>query len=120
MASQTEQPAPTPTPERRSARRGRVLLGGKLIYGNGLSADCTIRDLTESGAKVMLAGQDLLPKDCHLIVLRDGMAHRAHASWTRHPYVGLTFEASQSLEDDVPAAFRPLRSLWAALSPRTF
>lgn len=111
---------PTENPERRTSRRGRALLAGKLVYGDGFSADCTIRDLTATGAKVTLPAHQLVPKDFYLIVIRDGMAHKARTLWTRYPHAGLEFESSHDLGDAMPAALRPLKHLWAALSPRTY
>ena len=39
----------------RSVRRQRVLLGGKLVFGVAeFNVDCTIRDLSDAGARVKL------------------------------------------------------------------
>jgi hypothetical protein len=119
VSGSVEVAAPMRGGDRRSGRRGRVLLGGKVVYGEGFSTDCTIRDLTETGARLTLPEHGA-PKDFYLIVVRDGIAYRSRTLWTKGREAGVAFETSYDLAGDVPAAIRPTRHLWAALSPRTF
>ena len=46
-------PIPLTPEDQRKSRRPRVLLAGRLIYGEAaMTIDCTIRDRTESGARL--------------------------------------------------------------------
>ena len=61
--------APPPA-ERRPAPRSRVLLSGIVAYGDGAySLDCTIRNLSKTGARVTTK-QVQLPSDFFLINLK--------------------------------------------------
>ena len=118
FATRSERGPQDPVPERRGAHRGRALLAGKMVYGEGFTADVTIRDLTATGARITLPGRHIWPRQFDLIVVRDGVAHRARTQWTRYPHAGVAFESSRDLAD--AAAPKSLKLLWAALSPRGF
>ena len=67
--------------ERRRAHRPRVLLSGKLVSGQmTYSADCTIRDLSETGAPVRVAWSQSIGGEVWLICSR--LARRT-APWSR-------------------------------------
>ena len=102
-----------PQKERRAAVRGRVLLGGKLVYGQGdRSADCVIRDLTELGARIRLASDIRIPDEVWLIILRSGIAHRAVVVWRSWLGIGLKFVDSVDLRIPIPEPLRHLHRLW--------
>lgn len=107
--------------DRRSSQRNRVLFSGKIVYGSGsaLTADCAIRDLSPTGACVVLPEHQAAPATFHLIVVRDAVAHQVRTTWTRHPHVGVAFEASYPLTaGETPAHLLGLRALWGGLAPR--
>lgn len=104
--------------DRRSSPRGRVLLSGKIVYGSGFTADCAIRDLSRTGACVVLPKHQASPPDFYLIVVRDGVAHRSRTTWTRYPLAGVAFEASHDFRHETPAHLQAVRALWTALTPR--
>ena len=52
--------------ERRKAARSRVLKGAKIIFGNSSVIDCTVRNVTNSGARVQIANTVDLPGDMGL------------------------------------------------------
>jgi hypothetical protein len=53
--------------ERREHYRRKVLLAGKVAFNNGWGAlDCTVRDLSEGGAKIRIGGWLNLPKELDL------------------------------------------------------
>jgi hypothetical protein len=103
--------------DRRGAGRGRVLLSGKIVYGGGFTADCAIRDISDTGACVLMHGRQPTPPEMYLIVVRDGVVHRARTLWTRHPLAGLTFVSSHDFHKTTPPHLQQLRNLWAALTP---
>jgi hypothetical protein len=119
--------APTPAAandskagDKRRDRRRRVLFGGKIVFDQAArSIDCTIRDVSETGAQVRLAGFELLPETVHLIELRRGLAHEAKVAWVRPPHVGLLFLKSHPLAEAAPGSqLELMRRLWLEHVPR--
>ncbi len=56
---------------KRAHVRKRSLLTGKLVFNHGWGAlDCTVRDISEGGAKVQLGGWPNLPKEIELYLER--------------------------------------------------
>lgn len=106
-------------PDRRTTPRGRVLFGGKILHGQAFTADCIIRDLSAAGACVRLSEHEVIPPNLHLIVVRDGMAHKARTAWTRPPFAGLAFESTHDLQVERGLQVERLRQLWMALAPRS-
>jgi len=104
--------------DRRRAPRERVLLGGKIVYGGGFTADCRIRDLTSMGARLVLPAHAQPPEYFHLIVVREGVAYRASRQWSVVGEAGVAFHDSHDFTRPVPPQIQPLRELWAALGPR--
>ena len=97
----------------------RVLMEGKLTYALGArSIDCTIRDLSDTGARVRLAGAEPMPEQVVLIQMRSGVAFDATVAWSRDRDLGLTFTGSHRLDEDCPPAMAPLRRLWLEHLPR--
>lgn len=99
--------------EQRRARRPRVLLTGKVVHGAAwLTVDCTIRDLTEDGARLRLSGPAALSAPLVLIEVGSGRAHECEVTWRRLPEVGVKFLRS----DDLRASSRPelgrIRRIW--------
>ena len=105
----------TPDEQRRSGRP-RVLLAGRLIFGDGaMTIDCTIRDRTESGARIRLSGPAVLPPKMTLVEIGSGMAHECELTWRRFPDIGVSFLSSTSLETKVDAQgpeLERLRRMW--------
>lgn len=105
--------------ERRNARRGRVVLGGKLVWPDRLmSTDCRLRDLSDTGAQLVV-GRELAPGDPLLIVTRQGMVYETSTVWRRADRMGLRFRQGWSLNGALPPHLRGCRSLWLENQPRT-
>jgi hypothetical protein len=103
----------------RSAVRQRVLLAGKLVYGDAdLSVDCAIRDLSESGARVRISGPVALPSRLAMIELRTGRAFDCEVVWRRMPEVGLRFLAVHDLADSDARELRMLKRIWSEATSR--
>jgi hypothetical protein len=108
-----------PGGERRVGERRRVLLHGKLGFPhNAFSADCTIRDLSEGGARITLSSADGFGDDPWLIVVKFGVAHASRTVWTAPFAAGLQFEETFDLKDGVPTHLAHLRRLWVENLPR--
>jgi hypothetical protein len=105
-----------PTDRRRRPRR-RVLLAGKLAYvTSSVTADCTIRNLSDDGA-LIIAPSLPLPRDPFLIVTKEATLHEAHVAWREGERSGLAFLATWRLDAEAPGAASGLRDLWLQLLP---
>jgi len=108
-----------PQMDRRGSDRRRVLLAGRLVYGlTDFTADCMIRDLTETGARVRLRTDVLVHEPVWLIERIAGIAHGATIVWRRPPELGLHFEQSIDLNQPIAGPLRHLRRLWLDFTGR--
>jgi hypothetical protein len=103
--------------DRRRWPRRRVLLAGKLAYmTSSVTADCTIRNLSDDGA-LIVAPSLPLPRDPFLIVTKEAMLHEARVAWREGERSGLAFLATWRLDAEAPSAASGLRDLWLQLLP---
>ncbi|HXJ00782.1 MAG TPA: PilZ domain-containing protein [Micropepsaceae bacterium] len=106
-------PPPRVVDERRAARK-RTLLSGKVIYGeDNRVRDCTIRDLSQSGARIALARGEVIPTRVFLIDRRSASLYEARVTWIKAPDFGLTFMNAYSLDRELPPELRHLEQVWA-------
>lgn len=85
-------PEPPPLAERRPKPRRRVLLGGRVVYQNGdRHFDCSIRDISESGARITLKPGVPIPSSVYLIDTRSRIVHEAKVMWNNGREAGLQF-----------------------------
>lgn len=99
--------------QRRNLRRSRVLLGGKLVFGQSeYTADCVIRDLTLTGARVRLSAAVMVHDPIWLINFNTGRAHKATIAWRSPREFGLTFEQSIELDLFDSGPLNHLRRIW--------
>jgi hypothetical protein len=111
-------PPETTSIERRPVRRRRVLLGGIVSYAGGeQSFDCTIRDITDTGARLLTRGRQF-PVDFFLINVRDRLAYSAKVIWSKGPEVGVSFSNTFRLADITDPALSHLTNLWLARATR--
>jgi hypothetical protein len=88
-------------------------LGGKLVYGQAnFSVDCTIRDLTENGARVRIGTSLVIDDRVWLIHLRAGIAHWSLVAWRNPPDFGLQFLEQIDLRKLSSGPNHHLRRLW--------
>jgi hypothetical protein len=104
-------PSAEPAPEKRGKRRQRVFLAGKVSHG-GFSTDCTIRDLSDLGARIHVPSVIGLPDEVSLLILREGIVLRCKRIWTRAPLYGLTFIEAEDIQTAKRAQHVALRRLW--------
>ena len=78
--------------EHRSAARVRAVLKGEIRYDNGLrSTPCVIRDLSETGARLELPGDLLLPDHFDLYIEKRNQTRPAVVKRKRGVEVGIAF-----------------------------
>jgi hypothetical protein len=91
-------PEPPPLTERRPKPRKRVLFGGRVSYLDGTQHfDCSIRDLSETGARITLKPGLPIPSKVYLIDTRNRTAHEAKVVWNNGREAGLEFVTSFAL-----------------------
>jgi hypothetical protein len=99
--------------------RNPACLFGKLVYGDGVfTLDCTVRDISEGGAKIIISEQQGLPPDIILIVVKHRVAYQAKVMWLKFPARGIKFLKSYALDATLPTELKFLRQLWVDLCPR--
>lgn len=105
---------PAVTKDREYARR-RVLIGGKLVWDDGaFTADCAVKDISESGARIQLGPRESIPARVYFLELKSGLAYEADVVWRRSPQFGLRFVRRIDL-DNPPRELRGLERLRAVL-----
>src|SRR5215510_11172496 len=90
--------------DERTFWRKRVLRGAKIVYGDEgeFSLDCLIHDVSESGARISLKRNEVVPTHFFLIDAQNGLVHEAEATWIRVirsvPQFGLKFNRTHELQ----------------------
>jgi hypothetical protein len=106
-------PPPRVVEGRRTARK-RTLLGGKVIYGDDNRVrDCTIRDISETGARIILAKGEIIPTRVFLMDRRSASAYEARVTWIKAPDFGLSFVNAYRLDSELPRELQHLKRVWA-------
>ncbi|MFI4977027.1 MAG: PilZ domain-containing protein [Caulobacterales bacterium] len=78
--------------DRRRTPRRKTYLGGRIIHSPGRTpVDCTIRNMSQSGATVRLAGDLDLSEPVYLLDLTHGLAFAARIVWQSDDLTGLEF-----------------------------
>jgi PilZ domain len=78
--------------DRRSSKRRRTVLTGKVLFNNRASVfDCTVRDLSDTGAQLTLADVTALPPDFELEIPSKDMLVQAYVMWSRGKNHGVRF-----------------------------
>ena len=77
--------------ETRIAPRYRVLKAAKIEYG-GATIDCTVRDLSITGAALEVPNQIGIPAKFTLVVPGDGLHLPCHVVWRKEFRIGVTFD----------------------------
>ncbi|MGX7703309.1 PilZ domain-containing protein [Methylobacterium sp. Gmos1] len=90
--------------ELRRETRLRTFLKGRIVFNNGNSSmDCLIRDISASGARLMLSQTATLPDGFDLIIPAKDRTHKATLRWRRADSVGVTF-AEEVVQPAAPSA----------------
>jgi hypothetical protein len=101
------------SPERRPCRRKRVLLPAVVLYDEGKQEfDCTIRDLSESGARIAIPNISKFPSHFYLLDIRGRIAYDASVAWCGKSEAGLEFQNILRLTDIVDPALSFLKRVW--------
>lgn len=79
------------TPDKRRTRRKRVILGAQISSrGLATSIDCRVRDLSETGACLLVASPLGIP-DTFDLALNDGSFKPCKVEWRKADRIGVSF-----------------------------
>jgi hypothetical protein len=80
---------------KRAAQRLRVLKQGKILLPNNMTIiDCTVRDLSETGAKLLCSDPGAIPNEFRLVLTADRMMRDVKVAWRRPDMLGVQFESA--------------------------
>ncbi len=78
--------------ERRSCRRWRATLKGRIVFNNRYSVlDCTVRDLSDTGAGISFADVSAIPPEFELEIPNRGLRVQGRLMWSRGTNHGVMF-----------------------------
>lgn len=81
--------------EQRATIRHRVLKGGHVVVNGGFSTfDCTIRNLSDSGARLRVASVIGIP-DHFQLMLDDGQSFECQVAWRQETELGVQFRPAE-------------------------
>jgi len=80
--------------------------------------DCSIRDLSEGGARVTVPATQPLPSHVYLINLRDGLAYESVVVWKRGSEAGLSFLKTHQVGELGGTELAYLKRLWVERAAR--
>jgi hypothetical protein len=78
--------------EKRAHARHRVFKGGRLRFNSGGSIECTVRNISPSGARVDVTSAVALPEKFTLLIDADHFERHCHPVWTNDTRIGLAFD----------------------------
>jgi hypothetical protein len=79
--------------ERRKASRTRVLRGGVISFHHlGAAFECTVRNLSEIGACLMVESPVGIPDEFDLVLDREKVPRRCHVVWRSANKIGVAFQ----------------------------
>jgi PilZ domain len=81
----------TTAEQRRVAKRMRVLKSAKLILDDMRAIDCAVRDISATGAKVLIGSSNNLPDTLKLYMVSDSTIRDIEIAWKRHDMIGVNF-----------------------------
>ncbi|OYU50402.1 MAG: pilus assembly protein PilZ [Rhizobiales bacterium PAR1] len=81
--------------ELRVAQRSRSLLHGQIVHSGGASrADCTIRDLSATGARIQIPQSITIPEHFELVVMERNQNFKAKIVWRHAAEIGVAFDSA--------------------------
>jgi hypothetical protein len=87
--------------ERRKELRSPAYIGGRASFFREQStADVLIRNVSASGAKLVVDNGSFIPDNFKLTIRKWQAGYRARACWRRHDEIGVEFE--QELANNMP------------------
>ncbi|HEY3777503.1 MAG TPA: PilZ domain-containing protein [Rhizomicrobium sp.] len=105
--------------ESRGGERRRAFLSGMIISRDGTrSVGCTIRDISNGGARITLARDAIVPAQLYLLSSRHAVGYEVHIAWRSATQAGLKITAEHRLSAAMDADLLFLWRLFLELGPR--
>ena len=77
--------------KKRAADRKRVLKAGSIEFGGG-AIDCTVRNISETGAALEAVSPLFIPDRFTLFVQTDHVRRPCHIVWRKEKRIGVEFD----------------------------
>jgi hypothetical protein len=78
--------------DQRSSKRSRTFLDGRIIFNNRSSViNCTVRDLSDAGARIVFGHAILIPTEFEFEIPRKGLSVWARVMWSNGREHGVKF-----------------------------
>ena len=100
------------TLERRHGPRRKVFLAGRAVIDGDRIIEVTFRDMSERGARLLVAPPGVLRGLVPVLLLREGLVFDAHVIWNQAPMFGVAFNGVTDLRAARPASYEPLAAIW--------
>ena len=115
------QTAPKHATDPRVAPRLKTLLAARINFNNGQSTlDCLIRNLSDTGAKLIVSAAIALPDRFDLFIPQKSVTRRGRIVWRRGEEMGVRFDEdaprSESRDPDASSLTRRMRELEAEVA----
>ena len=86
--------------DKRNSTRKRSLLNGRIVFNNRRSViECTIRDISETGAKISFSHPTPIPAEFELDIPSKGSRVRARVMWSNGKECGVLFGGRMETPD---------------------
>ena len=76
---------------KRSAPRHRILKAGTIAF-SGAGIDCTVRNLSETGAALEVVSVVGIPTEFSLVIQSDNINRKCHVVWRKMNRIGVAFD----------------------------
>lgn len=76
---------------RRAAKRQRVLKSAKIVLDDWRAIDCALRDVSETGAKILVNSTGDIPEKFRLYFASDSTIRDVQIAWRQHNMLGVHF-----------------------------
>ena len=99
--------------ERRISPRRKTRFKATIVFGDDRStAGCTVRDLSETGARLKLDPSDLVPTRFHLIWLADRAVLEVEAVWRSQGEMGIKFLSKHNIQGRLSSELAAVCRAW--------
>jgi hypothetical protein len=78
--------------EKRGSPRRRMLKQGRVILSDSTTITCIIRDMSETGARIVFGGPVHLPESFRLAIVNSDDVHAVNLIWHRGFAAGVSFQ----------------------------
>lgn len=98
----------------RNTARKRVLFRGCVVYSCGSHYfNCSIKDISDAGARIGIPEDQLCPDRVHLINISQQIAYEGAVIWRKRREIAIRFERSFPVSEPPSTSLAYLRKIWA-------